>query len=378
MLFVTYIFRQITRRGEKNLIIGFLLAVLTAILASLFIFSKAFENEVVALSEFFPHMSIQRVAGGRLVLSDTVFADSLRKMTGVKKVVPRTFGYIADDATGAVLTVWSAEGEFYGLNSSENRFPDTSEVFIGRGFSEAKALFEGDFVVLRNSENEAFSFKIAKVFDAETDLLTRDLLILHPKTARKVLDTEAHHCTDFAVWLGNEEETDNLARKIKEKYTGLRINTKSQLKATYLNVFSFRSGLFLYMLIFVLAALSLLIWERLSSFSRAEREEISLLKALGWSVPLIVRLRLFESLSVAFAGFLLGFFLAVIHAEWGDSFWLKNFLSGDGVIKPAFHLSFDYSFETVLLTAAVVILPFTAASVVPAWRLSVSEPDDLG
>lgn len=373
MLFIFFTFLQIRRHAGKNLTLSLLIALLTSLTASVFIFENAVREEITALSEHFPDLTVQKNAGGRLIPIDNFLKDSLKNFSGVRQVEGRIFGYTANEASGAILTIWSSENELYGNSFSEN-MPDSSEIIVGRGFSDLTGLREGDYVSLREINGKNHSFKIRAVLGEETAILTQDLLILNHAAARKLLFLKDTEFTDAAIWLSNELETDNLARKIKEKFAGLRVNTRRQLKATYLHVFSYRSGLFLSILSVLFASFAVLIWERISPLNSSEREEMSLLKAVGWSVPLLLQIRLAETFFTAATGFLLGFCLAYLHLEIFDAWLVKNFIVGDGVLLPSFTIYYDFNFTVFVALAAGILLPYLSASVIPAWRAAVSEP----
>jgi ABC-type lipoprotein release transport system permease subunit len=373
MLFIFFTFLQIRRHAGKNLTLSLLIALLTSLAASVFIFENALREEVTALSEFFPDLTVQKNAGGRLMPIEGHLTDSLKKFTGVKHVEGRIFGYTANESSGAILTIWASENQLYGNSFSENK-PDTSEIIVGRGYSDLTGLNKGDFVSLREANGKNHSFKIRAVLGEETAILTQDLLILHPSSARKMLSLQDSDYTDAAIWLSNELETENLARKIGEKFAGLRVNTRRQLKASYLHVFSHRSGLFFSILSVLFASFAVLIWERISPLNSSEREEMSLLKAVGWSVPLLLQVRLAETFFTALTGIFAGFSLAYFHLELFDAWLIKNFIIGDGVLIPSFTIHYDYSFSIFISLTAGILLPYMSASIIPAWRAAVSEP----
>ena len=123
------------------------------------------------------------------------------------------------------------------------------------------------------------------------------------------------------------------------------------------------------------SALLLLAWDRLTGLSAAERREIGILKTIGWETRDVLTARMWESGLVAAAGAALGLIGAYAHVFWFDAAGLSGVIFGWSALYPTLALVPSVGLGQVGAVAGLVIVPFVAISVVPAWRAATLDPD---
>ena len=181
--------------------------------------------------------------------------------------------------------------------------------------------------------------------------------------------------TDLCVSVANADEVATIARKIAATLPDTRVLTRSQISKTYRVVFGWRSGFASVCLLTALTAFVIFAWDKASGLSPEERREIGILKILGWETADILAIRFWEGLLVAGLAFVLGCTAAYIHVAFYDASLFRPVLVGWSVIRPSLRLAPSPELANFLLIFCSSVLPYLAATVIPAWR-SASVPAD--
>ena len=107
-----------------------------------------------------------------------------------------------------------------------------------------------------------------------------------------------------------------------------------------------------------------------------ERRHIGLLRALGWSINDVLKLKFMETVMVVFVSFILGVFLSYIYVfVLGAPLLKEMFLGGQNLHNT---VSFVPVVDLSVLASIFLIyaLPFIAAVLIPVWRVSVTDPKE--
>jgi ABC-type lipoprotein release transport system permease subunit len=124
-----------------------------------------------------------------------------------------------------------------------------------------------------------------------------------------------------------------------------------------------------------LLAFIIVSWDKASGLSLEERREIGILKAVGWETSDVILMKFWEGASVSVTSFLMGTLLAYVHVHVFSARLFAPVLKGWAVLYPQFRLvpSIDAAELTALFFLTVV--PYAVATIVPAWRASITDPD---
>ena len=166
-----------------------------------------------------------------------------------------------------------------------------------------------------------------------------------------------------------------MPKKIAVLLPDTRVLTKLQIQKTYQVVFSWRSGFASICLLTALVAFAILAWDKASGLSPEERREIGILKILGWETADILAVRFWESTLISVLAFIIGCTAAYIHVAFFDASLLKPVMVGWSVIRPPFKLLPSVTMADLMLIFSFSVMPYLAATVIPAWRCSTVPPD---
>jgi ABC-type lipoprotein release transport system permease subunit len=355
-------------------------AIVVGFYASVIFFTSAMREETTQVLRHVPQLWVQRIAGGRLTPAPAIWQDSLVKWRGVKQVVPRIWGYYFDSPTGAVCTLMGSDSLLAGLSMlqtiQKGKLKD-NEILVGKGLLDLRGLQLGETITLYAPDNSLRTFKIVGVFTSESDLLTKDLLILSPASARLMLSLPTHEVTDFAVEIYNPLEVNNIGKKIDHQLPQVRVVTQEQLRATYQALFSWRGGILVYGSLMAFFAFLILAWERASGLSEQEHKELAILKAVGWQIGEVLRVKMYEGLIISLSATLLGVLLAYWHVFVFDGFIFRYFLVGWSVVYPHFKLLPVLHIGDWLNIMALSVVPYLSATLIPAWRGAITDPAEI-
>ena len=94
------------------------------ILSCVFIVSNALKNEMFVTLKSLPDITIQRIVAGRQTLIDVNRCEKISKIFGVKKVMPRVWGYCYLPSLGVNFSVVGVESFAKQYNESLNDIVD--------------------------------------------------------------------------------------------------------------------------------------------------------------------------------------------------------------------------------------------------------------
>lgn len=369
------------RNRAKTAVVVVVYSVLVCLVASLLLFVRTLKWESQRLLETAPEIVVQRVRGGRHELIPVRRAETIRGVRGVGGVTPRVWGYYYDPPTNATLTFWGADSvPISALEIPEGGLPDLQDpqaCVVGQGVAELRFLGLGDRLPIKRSDGSLFAPRVTGIFRATSALLTNDLVVMPTAELLRVFSIAPEHSTDLAVWVYNPREVGTVAKKIQEMWPDVRTITRRQLLQTYDAVFDWRGGLWLAALLSVVAAFAVLVWDKASGLSAEEYRAIGVLKAVGWSPRNVLELKMWEGTIVSLLSVLTGLVAAQIHLVYFNGAVFSRILKGWSVLFPDFDVAPGLDAYILLLCLPLAVMPFVAASLLPAWRAAITDPDSI-
>lgn len=374
------------RRKLKNLGIMLVFALVIFLLGSFQMLTSALTGSAAAVLQSTPEITIQKMSAGRQEAIPLAYAEKLEAIFGIRAIVPRVWGYYFDESNLANYTILALDQEIMPFDSNlnlalaEGYFPPKSEyntAVIGRSVHEILALGSRRTFSLFRPDLTLKSLKVTGVFSQATDLLTNDLIVMNLEDARDLFDIPPTMATDLCIYVANPTEIETIAKKIAGLLPDTRVLTKAQIQKTYQVVFNWRSGLASICLLTALVAFAILAWDKASGLSPDEKREIGILKILGWETGDILAVRFWESALVSVFAFIIGCTAAYIHVTFFEASLFKPVMIGWSVIHPTFKLLPSVNLADFLLIFTFSVLPYLAATVIPAWRCSTVPPDSV-
>jgi ABC-type lipoprotein release transport system permease subunit len=369
------------RPGRTVALLGAVSMVVTLLTAVLFA-TSALRGEAERGRKTQPDVLVQQLAGGRPALIDPSTVSFLQKLPGVRRATPRVWGYVFLPSLKANVTVIGRNrdtpdlGAVRGvLRSGRDARPgERGAALIGRALADLLHVREGDVISLPSPREDAPTLNLVGVFDSPVSLYTSDGILLDVDDARAILDVPADRATDVAIDLGNPEEATVVTRAILDKQPELRVLDKRILARTYQLTYGRRAGIVIAAALPALLAMLIVAWERMSGLAPAERREIAVQKAVGWSTADVLYAKLYESVLVGVMAFGAGVTLAYTWVFLLGAPLLREVLSGWSVLYPEVALTPAVDPADLVGVAAMVLLPFFSTAIFPAWRAAIVDP----
>lgn len=379
-----YALSSLWRRRLKSLSVLLVFAAVIFLLASFQMVTQALTDKAKQLLVHTPEITLQQMSAGRQEAIALTYRHQLAEIFGIRKVVPRIWGYYFDEVRLANFTVMgldidempdNALLETTLLSGTMPGIAEHGKVVVGQSITKALDLGGRLTFSLFRPDLSLKSFEISGEFAPDTDILSHDLIVMNLADARDLFNIPTGLATDLCVYVANPQEIETIAKKISAALPGVRVLTRPQIQKTYQVVFGWRSGFGSICLLAALAAFAILAWDKASGLSPEEKREIAILKVLGWETGDILAVRFWESVIVSGLACLVGITAAYIHVVYFAASLFRPVLMGWSVLRPELQLLPRLAAGDILLILAFTVIPYLAATVIPAWR-SATVPAD--
>ena len=110
--------------------------------------------------------------------------------------------------------------------------------------------------------------------------------------------------------------------------------------------------------------------------SSTDKREIGILKAVGWSIKDIIKLKIMENFIVGFMAFIIGVILAYIFIFILNAPILKNIFIGFSNIQNDFIISSNIEISSLITLFLFFMIPFLSAVLIPVWKISVIDANE--
>jgi ABC-type lipoprotein release transport system permease subunit len=375
---IEYALASILRRKTKVFAIFIAYTFTVATLASVLFLTQSLKTEATHILQGVPDLIVQRILGGRHDLIPLSYAEEIKIIFGVGEVKPRYWGYYYDALTEANYTVMGVGDAELQLDLLDGNLPSEEHACaLGKGVAALRGADYSKELILMNSRNQSVLFEVSGIFRSESELLTNDLVILTDKAVVDFFGFESGRATDLAVTVQNSNELQMVAAKIKKLFPDTRPITKRELTRTYDMVFNWRSGMMLTVFCAAIMALCIMVWDKATGISAEEKQEIGILKAIGWDTDDVLILKFWEGVIISVTSFLTGLLLSYIHVFYFDAFVLSTILKGWSVLFPAFQLTPSVNVLHIFTMFFLTVVPYIASTVIPTWKTAVTDPESV-
>jgi hypothetical protein len=394
---IDFTLSSLFRRKVKNTGLWLLYMLVVFLLASVMLYTHAIKREAVDVLMHSPEIIVQRMMAGRHDLFPVRYLDTLKGIRGVRAVSPRLWGYYYDGSSGANYTLLvppeESEQAAHDLSrtvtleedlhhaarkplfSVEGLTLEPGSVIVGRGVARVRQSGPGEYMTFRAHDGKILSLKIQGVLDADSELVSSDLMLITEADFRRVFGVPEGLVTDAVVSVTNPEEVTTVSTKISKQLPDSRPIVRDEIRRTYDSIFNWRGGMMIVILSSAVFAFVIFAWDKASGLSASERREIGILKAIGWETSDIILMKFWEGAVISVTAFLAGVILAYVHVFFTSAMLFEPALKGWSTLYPAFKPVPFINAEQLIVLFFLTVVPYTMATVVPSWRAATIDPD---
>ncbi|MCT7909319.1 ABC transporter permease [Arcobacter lacus] len=380
-VFFNFIFLLLVKHKSKHFAI-FLISIFIVFLTSSILFIKnSLQQEISEALENQSDFIVQKTIANKIKDIDTSLIDKFYEINGVSKVTQRVYGQYYFMPENVYFTIIGID--FFEETTNQDlkellnflnisKFLEKDSMIIGNGVKKVfdkYAYFDSYDFKLENENSK--NIKIFKDLPKEANLIANDLIIMDINIAKKILDIKPDFATDIVLDVPNPLERQNVKEQILLKESNIRILQKDELKKEYENMFNYKGGIFLILFIVVIFTFILVLYQRYSMISSNDKREIGILKAVGWSIKDIIKLKIIENFIVAFMAFIIGVIFAYIFVFILQAPVLKNIFIGFSNIKNDFILNQNIKISNLITLFLFFMVPFLSAVLIPVWKIAV-------
>jgi len=384
--FFHFLLLLLYRYKSKHIGAVLISSLIVALLSSVLFISASIQNETLLALQQQPDFVVQKIRGGKRVDVPAEWQEEIREIHGVTTITPRVYGSYYFDPNEEHFLLYGVdlfdEQSHRIINDIVNNTDvktllSADQMIVGEGVQEfLKAHYYDGFYNFKNPDGEIIKVSTYGTFDKETSIISNEMIMMEIDLLRSILGVGDDMLTDIVFNVPNEAEWDNIITKLHLLHYDIRVITKEEVSKAYQNLYNYKGGLFLLLYLIVILTFIMILYQRYSMVYSSEKKEIGILRAVGWSIKDIIKLKFLESLFIA----LLAYFSGVIAAYYYVFIFGAPLLSGLflGTENLTNHVTFAPAVDFGLLGSIFLffVVPFMAAVLVPAWKIAVTEPKE--
>ena len=250
-------------------------------------------------------------------------------------------------------------------------------MLIGKGVKRylEEHFYKNEYKFL-TPKGEFENIKIFKTLPKETQLIANDMIIIPINLARKVLGYSEEEVSDISFNVPNPDEWEQISDKVSALHYDLQIVNKNEVKKSYKTLYNYKGGFFLILFLIVLMTFSLILYQRYNMVYSSEKRHIGLLRALGWSINNVLKLKFMETIILIITSYTIGIFMAYVFVFMLDAPILKNIFLGGQNLQNSVKFIPVVDMATLSSIFLLYAIPFITAVLIPVWRVSVSNPKE--
>ncbi len=385
--FFNFITLLLFRNRGKHIAIFIISTILVALLSSIIFISKSIENDTKKTLQAQPDFIIQKIAGGREVNTPIEWAEEFAMTSGVSHATPRVYGrYFLKTYDKSFMIVGidffdeqvvsTLKEVVKGIDVKE--FLKKESMIVGNGVKKyLKEQYYTTYFNFFTPQGEQKKVTIFEQFTDETDLITNDIILMPIELAREILGIDEEESTDIILNVPNDADRDNVAYKLESNHFNIRVIQKDEIEKRYQNLYNYKGGVFLLLFTISLLTFMLILYQRYAMIGANDRKEIGILRALGWSIKDILKLKVFETLTIGIWAFILGIIIGYSFVFIAGAPLLKGIFLGTQNLT--FHPSFTPIFDFGMISSLFLffIIPFITAIIIPVWRIAITDPYEV-
>ncbi|WP_304546268.1 ABC transporter permease [Sulfurimonas microaerophilic] len=380
-LFV-YALHTLFRFFTKNLFVVIVYTLLVGLLSSLFFIQTSVKYQVDKIAAQYPDIVVQNQKAQRYTTIDDTNLNKIYEIYGVNDVVARVYGeyeYKQADLSFKIVGVdiFETQKEPYlesVLKSSELR---GGEMFLSKELAElfAKNYYRDEFNFLQPSL-KVKKMGIAQSFKSDA-IDKKYLAVMSKEDAKEIFGYKANEFTDIAVYLSNQNELMNVITQLQQLYPNAKMVTKEDEQTNIEMLFDYDSGIFITLFIISIFTFFMIVYDKTNSVSSSEKREIGILKALGWRVEDILRVKIYEASIISIFSYIFGVVLALGYLYFFDGYYLRDIFLNIAGVEQIDSLELRVDLQPLAIVFFLSVPVYIAATIIPSWKIATQDADEV-
>jgi ABC-type lipoprotein release transport system permease subunit len=384
--FLHFLTLLLFKQQRKHLGAVFISVIIIFLLSSVLFISSSLQHSLLELLGKQQDFTVSRMEAGRAVDTPSAWLDKIIEIPGVTKVSGRVYGryYFAPREKSFLLIGI----DFFDEQNSKSlqkliggldlkRFYAAPNMLVGEGVKRyLKAHYYDTAFSFKTPKGAFENVKIYQTLPEQSRLIGNDMILMPIDLTRKIFSMEEDMVTDITFNVPNDAEWDNIVAKLHLLFYDVRVIEKREVRKAYENLYNYKGGLFLILYLITIITFMLILYQRYSMVYSSERKEIGILRAVGWSIKDVLKLKFYETVVVVLLSFMLGVMFAYLYVFIWDAPLLSQIFLGGANLPNEVQFMPVINFGILGSIFLFYAIPFLAAVLIPAWKIAVTPPKE--
>ncbi|MDH4944214.1 FtsX-like permease family protein [Sulfurimonas sp. C5] len=377
-----YAVQSLFRFFSKNLFIVIIYTLLVMLLSTLFLIQTSIKTVVISETENSPDIVVQNQKALQATTMDDHKLDKILEFYGVSDVLGRVYGHYDYKQADTVFTIigidpFETQKKLYISELLKQNDLSSNSMFVS---TQLNSIFQ------RHYYTEYFNFvkpsldlkqmKFSRTFESQ-ELDKQKLCLMCKEDAREIFAYKADEITDVAIYLSNPNELMSVITKLQQLYPNAKIITKEDEKTKVEHLFDYDSGVFITLFTIAVFTFFMIIFDKTNGVSSSEKKEIGILKALGWRVEDILRVKLYEASIVSLFSYILGVLLALAYLYLFDGYYIRDIFLNIINVSAIESLDITLDIKALAIVFFLSVPVYIAATLIPSWRVATRDADEV-
>jgi len=373
---------------QKSKHIGTVLVsvMLIFLLSSVLFISSSLESSLMKTLQGEADFTVTKLKAGETTQTPNEWMDKIEQINGISALSPRIYGryfYAPKEKSFLIVGVDFFEEQnaktiqklIDGLDLKA--FLSTDSMIVGAGVKQfLEAHYFKNYFTFKTSQGRFKKVKILSTLPSQHNLIANDMVLMPIELAREVLGMAEEEITDITFNVPNDAEWSTIIAKLHLMFNDVRVVEKKEIQKAYENLYNYKGGLFLILYLITLLTFVLILYQRYTMVYSSERKEIGILRAIGWSIQDILKLKFYENIIIVMVSFVLGVVLAYGYIFMLDAPLLSQIFLGGANLENYVVFTPVVPFGLLGSIFLFYAVPFLAAVLIPAWKIAVIPPKE--
>ena len=386
-VFFNFAITTLIKNKNKHIWIFLISIFIIFLLSSVVFISSSIKKEFELILKNQPDLIVQKIEGGKFTWTPTDYIDEIEDILGVDNVKGRVYGIYYFNRTNTPFKIigvdfFENEEVVKNLHIKDidiKKFLSKDNMIVSYGVREFlnKHYYNDyyDFTINNTDKKRVFVYSV--IDPKELNILDNNLIIMDINLAKQILNIDDEYVTDISLNVLNDSEIDSVYEQIILKFFNVKLIKKSDMNTFYHKLLNYKGGFFLTLYVVILVTFMLILYQRYSLVSSTEKKEIGILRAVGWSISDVLKLKLFESLIIGVVAFGVGVLIAFIFVFYANGIVLRDIFLKFNNIDSNVHFLINIDFGLIAMLFLFYIIPFVASILIPSWKIATINPYEV-
>jgi ABC-type lipoprotein release transport system permease subunit len=356
--------------------------VLIFILSSVIFVSSSIKHTINSSLNNQPDFVITPVQDGINQTLDIDMVEQISSIRGVVKVNARVYGRYYFRIKGKSFLIVGVDffdeqnskllQKLIGDNSLDEFFKQDNMIVSSEVAKFLKQHFFDNSYTFKLPDGKFKSVHIYKTIPRNTNLIANDMIVMPIELAQKILALKEDEVTQISFDVPNDAEWQNIENKLYLKFYNINVTNKKEIKSYYDDMFNYKGGLFMVLYLVSIVTFMMILYQRYSSVNTNDSKDIGILRAIGWSIKDVLKLKFFESFWVVMSSFIIGVVAAYVYVFMFDAPLLIDIFIGMDNLPLDIELTPYIDMGMLVSLWLLFVVPYISATIIPSWKIATT------